>query len=332
MVTKPEIQDNYFKMPRIIETLGLSPHAYRLYGHIKSITGEDGSCWQNGRTLAAACHLSTGYISLAKRELVDKGLILVTKKVAATAPRDLIKVVGVWHENHAMWHQENFSDGHLETVQTRVERLFKPPAPPQLETVQTRAETVQTTSPSPARDCSNHVADEQGIRSKKQEEQERERAAQTKFAKGFQALRDIPKYRPEPKRDARLVQFLEDNEISGDTFFRSATALSAAWPPRTSKNPDPWLSVRTYCLNCVKWDAERAGTLGRQGQNGRFRRVEARSDPADFSNGFWGDEIPGPGSPAVDQGVRTGKDGSVPPAGGTLSAGEPPDPGGHSSR
>lgn len=112
-----EVQDNYFKVPRIIETMHLSSRAYRLYTHIKSVTGEDGTCWENARTLAAACDLSTGYISLAKNELVAKGLILITKEVVATKPRDHIKVVGIWHQNHAMWHQEKFSDRYGENGQ-----------------------------------------------------------------------------------------------------------------------------------------------------------------------------------------------------------------------
>ena len=261
------VQDNYWKTPRIIETMHLSPHAYRLYGHLKSVAGEDGFCWETTRTLAAACDLSTGYISLAKHELVDQGLILITKKVRTTAPQDYIKIVGVWHENHAMWHQESFQDG---LISTQEEGKTVPQ-------VERSPETVQKTVQTKAKDRSNPVADEQDLRNKIKEQEPPPLIPPTglislgHFAKGFQALRDIPKYLPNQKRDASLVQFLEGNEITPDVFFRAATALAAAWPPRTSKNPDPWLSVRTYCLNRVKWDAERASAPGPPG-NGHYQR------------------------------------------------------------
>ena len=81
--------------------------------------------------------------------------------------------------------------------------------------------------------------------------------APAEFLKGFTALEDIPKYSRTPQRDESLTLWLKDNAITGDVFFRAATSLAGNWPPRTSKNPDPWLSVRRYCLNQKQWDAER---------------------------------------------------------------------------
>jgi len=82
------------------------------------------------------------------------------------------------------------------------------------------------------------------------------------FDSGFEAMRTIPAYRPDPGRDGKLVRWLAERRITEDVFLRSATALAANWPPRKSKNPDPWLQVRTYCLNQKKWDSERGRTNG----------------------------------------------------------------------
>mgnify|MGYP001584552424 CR=1 FL=1 len=82
-------------------------------------------------------------------------------------------------------------------------------------------------------------------------------AAQNDFASGFQALRTIPAYRPVPDRDRSLTAWLTEHQVGSAVFFRAATALAARWPPRGSKNPDPWLQVRTYALNQKRWDVER---------------------------------------------------------------------------
>lgn len=81
-------------------------------------------------------------------------------------------------------------------------------------------------------------------------------SASTQFQQGFKALETIPAYKPTSNRDESLVGWLKENEVTGDVFLRSATALAGRWPPKT-KHPDPWLQVRTYCLNQKKWDAER---------------------------------------------------------------------------
>jgi hypothetical protein len=77
------------------------------------------------------------------------------------------------------------------------------------------------------------------------------------FSKGFEALRAIPEYSPDGNLDQSLIQFLQENAISDDVFFRAATSLAANWPSKTRKPRNPWLLVRSYCLNAKKWDAER---------------------------------------------------------------------------
>ena len=82
------------------------------------------------------------------------------------------------------------------------------------------------------------------------------------FSKGFGALKDISAYHPDPKRDSSLATWLEENQVLPDTFFRAVTALAADWARR--KLTDPWLAVRKWSLNQMKWDEER-GSPGRDG-------------------------------------------------------------------
>ena len=105
---KPQ-RDNFYMTPRIVNTLGLSLIAYRLYGQVKDVTGEDGRCHLGTRALAAACGMSLASVSDAKHELVKAGLIHIGKVRGNGGYRDDITVVDIWHENHAMYHQTRLS-------------------------------------------------------------------------------------------------------------------------------------------------------------------------------------------------------------------------------
>lgn len=69
-------------IPHIIDDLGLSVYAYRLYGRILRRAGvlENGICFESTENLAAACKMSTGMVSKAKKELVKEGLITIEKR------------------------------------------------------------------------------------------------------------------------------------------------------------------------------------------------------------------------------------------------------------
>jgi len=101
---KPQ-RDNFYMTPRIINTLDLSLFAYRLYGQIKDVAGEDGHCSLGTRALAKACRISIGTVSKAKGALVKAGLIRIEKALRNGGYADTITVVDIWHENHAMYHQ-----------------------------------------------------------------------------------------------------------------------------------------------------------------------------------------------------------------------------------
>lgn len=64
----------------IIDDLNLSPHAFRLYMHVKRVHDETGQgCHETTSELAHICNMSTGMVSEAKRELLDAQLFIIGK-------------------------------------------------------------------------------------------------------------------------------------------------------------------------------------------------------------------------------------------------------------
>lgn len=70
----------YFtQIPNLIIDFPLSPYAFRVYVHIKRVTGEDGICWQTTRTIADRCNISRNSVNRAIKELVSNRFIEVIK-------------------------------------------------------------------------------------------------------------------------------------------------------------------------------------------------------------------------------------------------------------
>ncbi|MET0622665.1 MAG: helix-turn-helix domain-containing protein [Pyrinomonadaceae bacterium] len=91
------------EIPNLIDDLGLSPQAFRLFCRIRRVAGQDGICYQATKTLATACRMSTGTVSAAKRELLTpraelggKALITVSRHGRGS---DRITITDVWSEN-----------------------------------------------------------------------------------------------------------------------------------------------------------------------------------------------------------------------------------------
>lgn len=97
----------YFAIiPHLVDDMGLSVWAYRLYGHFRRVAGEDGgACWQSTRTLADACKMSTGQVAKAKQELVEAGLITITSERGAHGDYHVITITDVWALNMARYSQ-----------------------------------------------------------------------------------------------------------------------------------------------------------------------------------------------------------------------------------
>ena len=62
-------------IPNIIDDLGLSAAAVRLYFHFRKVAGEKGTCWTSYKTKSKVCRLDVRTIKKAEKELVKAGLI-----------------------------------------------------------------------------------------------------------------------------------------------------------------------------------------------------------------------------------------------------------------
>ena len=96
-----DLRRYYMMIPNIIDDLDLSVYAYRLYGHLKRVAGEEGQCWQSSETLAKACGMGEATVSRAKMELVDKGLITIELVKNPKGGKDYhnITITDVWEIN-----------------------------------------------------------------------------------------------------------------------------------------------------------------------------------------------------------------------------------------
>lgn len=106
------------EIPNIVDDLGLSVYAFRLYVHLKRVAGESGKCWQSTDTLAKSCCISKGMISKAKDELVSKRLIEITEEKLERGGRAAhhITITDIWLENFIKYtgHQPEEASSHDE--------------------------------------------------------------------------------------------------------------------------------------------------------------------------------------------------------------------------
>jgi hypothetical protein len=98
-----ESQDRKFFTitPNMIDDLGLSPYAVRLYLRLRRRAGENGACWENTRNLAIGCKMSTGQVTKAKKELSNANLILIAPRRAEHGhfQGQTITIVDLWQRN-----------------------------------------------------------------------------------------------------------------------------------------------------------------------------------------------------------------------------------------
>lgn len=96
---REEGERKYFAMiPNLIDDIGLSQKAYRLYGHIKRVTGESGRYLEGVDAMAKHCQMSKPTAIKAKRELEEHGLIKVVPGKDRTSPDELV-ILDVWDRN-----------------------------------------------------------------------------------------------------------------------------------------------------------------------------------------------------------------------------------------
>lgn len=134
--------DFYFQIPNLVDDYGLSPQAYRLYGHLRRVAGENGKCWQNTKTLSQACDMSDGSVSNAKKELTGTEFIpfIRIKKVPMKSgfSYDEITVTDLWKLNHDAYSKDtvqNMNGSEYErlvhNVKQRISLIKK--TPPKIE-------------------------------------------------------------------------------------------------------------------------------------------------------------------------------------------------------
>lgn len=101
---------HFSQIPNMVDDMGLTPFAYRLYGHLKRVTGENGKCWQSTETISKACGMSMGAVSKAKKELenVWPPLIRVTsqKKGDGRIYHEIF-ITDIWKINNSFYTEKD---------------------------------------------------------------------------------------------------------------------------------------------------------------------------------------------------------------------------------
>jgi predicted transcriptional regulator len=90
----------YFTViPNIVDDMGLSVYALRLYLHIKRVADENGKCAQPTATLADKCNISINTVTKYKQELLERDLISIEQKnIGRGKPLHVITIVDIWNK------------------------------------------------------------------------------------------------------------------------------------------------------------------------------------------------------------------------------------------
>lgn len=122
-------------IPNLIDDMDLSPYAVRLYIRLKRRVkqNKDGStsgvATDSTKTLAKACKMSPAMVTRAKRELVNAGLIIVTKRKGTHGEwdKDVITILNIWQANKIYYSPDGLEveyihDGIRETLRGKKAR------------------------------------------------------------------------------------------------------------------------------------------------------------------------------------------------------------------
>ena len=124
--TRGETGHSHFtQVPHLVDDMELSLAAFRLYVHLKRVTGdnEGGLCWEGQDRLADICRMNTKTVVRAKKELAAAGLIKIETDIKGGRPRHIIKVIDVWDKNQANYIEvKELPRGNL-TTDTEVKEL-----------------------------------------------------------------------------------------------------------------------------------------------------------------------------------------------------------------
>ena len=89
----------YWQTPNIIDDLNLSLATFRVYCHLKRVTGEGGISWKTTGQIAEHCKVSKSTVVRAKKELEYLGLIVIHINTQSESHRHHIEIVDIWQQN-----------------------------------------------------------------------------------------------------------------------------------------------------------------------------------------------------------------------------------------
>lgn len=84
---------------RGLKSRGLSVHAKWLYVYFKSVCGDKAECYRTTSTIAEESGLSRTMVSTGKKELIDKGLIVLTRSKNPNRQPDHVRIKNIWDAN-----------------------------------------------------------------------------------------------------------------------------------------------------------------------------------------------------------------------------------------
>jgi hypothetical protein len=100
---------HFTMIPNIIDDLGLTAQAFRLYYRVARRSGSnlDAACWENTKSLAKTLRMSKSTIIRAKQELLDAKLITITEKKNPNGGEKYheISLVELWEINKDFFYQ-----------------------------------------------------------------------------------------------------------------------------------------------------------------------------------------------------------------------------------
>jgi len=116
-----EKPDHYFRteMPNIIYALGLDPYEFRVYGHLKSVGGDKGGCWQSLATIQKETQISRTKIQACIKklssnfELLNNGpliKLITRKKESGESETNVVVIVDIWRINGEYYRKNSKKD------------------------------------------------------------------------------------------------------------------------------------------------------------------------------------------------------------------------------
>jgi hypothetical protein len=119
------------ELPNIVDDMDLSPHAYRLYGHIKRRCGasDGGECYEGVRGMAEHCKMSLGMVVRAKQELEAAGLVKIKPGDPKTSTPDTIIIIDIWRQNFMQYQTRSLYEHPVHNMNTPVHGDAPPRSP-----------------------------------------------------------------------------------------------------------------------------------------------------------------------------------------------------------